>query len=108
MVPVAAVPIAETVHAGDATLQSMVKSAAVKRAAVESTGVKPATTVEASAVKPATMEPAPAVEASTTVASTSAMRSVGEVWRAERRNAQHSSCGASQGPCDPGPGAVFG
>jgi hypothetical protein len=109
---VAAVPITETiVHAGDAAVQSMVKSAAVKRSgvkptAVESTGVKPAT-MEPSAVKPTTMEPATAMEASTTVAATAAMRSVGEVWRAERDNAQHGSCSASQGPSDSGPGALF-
>jgi hypothetical protein len=83
---VAAAPIAETiVHAGDAAMQSMVKSAAVKRAGVKPTAVKPAA-----------------------VASTSAMRSVGEVWRAEHGNAQHSSCGASQSPSDPGPGAICG
>ena len=93
MVPVAAVPIAETiVDAGEAT---------VEPAAVKSTGVKSAA-MEPAAVKSATMETA------TTVASTSAMRSVGEVWRAERSNAQHGSCGASQSPSYPGPGAIFG
>jgi hypothetical protein len=82
MVPVAAVPITDTVvHAGEASVQSMVKSATVKRA-----GVKP--TVEPATVKSTTMESA------TSVASTSAMRSVGEVRRVERSNAQHSSCGA--------------
>jgi hypothetical protein len=98
VVPVAAVPVAETiVHAGDATVQSMVKSAGVKPTAVESTGVKPATmepaAVKSTSVKSAAVE-STAVEASTTVASTSAMRSVGEIWRAERSNAQHSGCGA--------------
>jgi hypothetical protein len=92
MVPAAAVPIADTVvHAGEATVQSMVKSATVKRAtvkraSVKPTGVKP--TMEPATVKSATMEP------TATVASTSAMRSVGEIWRAERSNAQHSGCGA--------------
>jgi hypothetical protein len=87
MVPVAAVPITDTVvHAGEASVQSMVKSATVKRAGVKPTGVKP--TVEPATVKSTTMESA------TSVASASAMRSVGEVRRAERSNAQHSSCGA--------------
>jgi hypothetical protein len=91
VVPVVAAPIAETVvHAGDATMQSMVKRA----------GVKP-TTVETAAMETATVETA-------TVASTSAMRSVGEIWLGERSNAQHGGCGASQSPSDPGPGAVFG
>ena len=92
MVPVAAVPIADTVvHAGKATVQSMVKSATVKRASVKPTGVKPTgakPTMEPATVKSATMEP------TATVASTSAMRSVGEIWHAERSNAQHSGCGA--------------
>jgi hypothetical protein len=92
MVPAAAVPIADTVvHAGEATVQSMVKSATVKRASVKPTGVKPTgvkPTMEPATVKSATMEP------TATVASTSAMRSVGEIWRAERSNAQHSGCGA--------------
>jgi hypothetical protein len=86
------VPIADTVvHAGEATVQSMVKSATVKRASVKPTGVKPTgvkPTMEPATVKSATMEP------TATVASTSAMRSVGEIWRAERSNAQHSGCGA--------------
>jgi cell division septation protein DedD len=87
MVPAAAVPIADTVvHAGEATVQSMVKSATVKPTGVKPTGVKP--TMEPATVKSATMEP------TATVASTSAMRSVGEIWRAERSNAQHSGCGA--------------
>jgi hypothetical protein len=92
MVPAAAVPIADTVvHAGEATVQSMVKSATVKRASVKPTGVKPTgvkPTMEPATVKSATMEP------TATMASTSAMRSVGEIWRAERSNAQHSGCGA--------------
>jgi hypothetical protein len=92
MVPAAAVPIADTVvHAGEATVQSMVKSATVKRASVKPTSVKPTCvkpTMEPATVKSATMEP------TATVASTSAMRSVGEIWRAERSNAQHSGCGA--------------
>jgi hypothetical protein len=97
MVPAAAVPIADTVvHAGEATVQSMVKSATVKRASVKPTGVKP-TGVKPTGVKP-TMEPATVksatMEPTATVASTSAMRSVGEIWRAERSNAQHSGCGA--------------
>src|ERR1700740_2438823 len=50
MVPAAAVPIADTVvHAGEATVQSMVKSATVKRASVKPTGVKP--TMEPATVK---------------------------------------------------------
>jgi hypothetical protein len=92
MVPAAAVPIADTVvHAGEATVQSMVKSATVKRASVKPTGVKPTgvkPTMEPATVKSATMEPTAAM------ASTPAMRSVGEIWRAERSNAQHSGCGA--------------
>ena len=31
----------------------------------------------------------------------------GEVWLAERSNAQHGSCGPSQSPSHPGPGSIF-
>ena len=102
MKPVTLVPEA-IVHSGEGTVRYVVKAAAVEATAVKRAGVKP------TRVKPATtMEPATTVESSTTVASTTAMRSVGEVWLAEGSNAQHSSCGASQSPSYPGPGAIFG
>lgn len=113
MKPVTLVPEA-IVHSGEGTVRYVVKAAAVeatavKRAGVKPTRVKPATMEPATTTEPATtMEPATTVESSTTVASTTAMRSVGEVWLAEGSNAQHSSCGASQSPSYPGPGAIFG
>jgi hypothetical protein len=115
VVPVAAAPIAETivrfgdgtvVHIGDGTVRNVVKAAAVKPTRVNCAAVEPAT-MEPATVEPATVEPATTVESSTTVAPPSAMR-VGEVWLAERSNAQHSSCGASQSPSYPGLGAIFG
>jgi hypothetical protein len=95
MKPVTFTPEA-IVHSGEGTVRYVVKAAAVEAAAVKRAGVKP------TRVKPATMEPA------TTVASTSAMRSVGEVWLAERSYTQHSSCGPFQRPSYPDLGAIFG
>ena len=78
------------VHAGDGTMRYVVKAAAVKPTRVNYAAVEPATTVESS----------------TTVASPPATR-VGEVWLAERSNAQHGSCGPSQSRSYPGPGSIF-
>ncbi len=85
------------VHAGEGTVRCVVKRTGAKPTRVEPATMEPAT------MEPATMEPATAVEASTT-----AMRSVGEVWLGERSNAQHGGCGASQSSSHPGPVAVFG
>jgi hypothetical protein len=72
------------------------------------------TTVEAcdaarSVVEPAamesTMEP-PAVEPAA-MAAAAVSPSKGEVWLAERSNAQHGSCGSSLSPSYPGPGSMF-
>jgi len=82
------------VHVGDGTVRNVVKAAAVKP-----------TRVNCAAVEPATMKPVTTV-ASTSVAS--AMRSVGEVRLAERSNAQHGRCDASQSPSYSGSGAIFG
>jgi hypothetical protein len=101
MKPVTFMPEA-IVHSGEGTVRYVVKATAVEAAAVKRAGVKP------TRVKPATMEPATTVESSTTVAPTSAMRSVGEVWLAERSYTQHSSCGPFQRPSYPDPGAIFG
>jgi hypothetical protein len=92
-------PATETiVHAGEATVQSMVKSAGVKPTDVKRSGAKPTSVKPATTVKPA----------ATVESSASTMRSVGEVWLEERSNAQHGSCGAYKSPSDPGPGAIFG
>jgi hypothetical protein len=77
---VAPVPVAETiVQAREAAVPSTVEPATVK-----SIPVKPATAMETSA---------PAMR-----------RSVGEIWLAERGNAQQSG---SQSPSYPGPGFMF-
>ena len=100
VVPVAAVPIAETivhvgdgtvVHIGDGTVRYVVKAAAVKP-----------TRVNCAAMEPAAMEPATSV-ASTSVAY--AVR-VGEVWRAGHSNTQQRSCDASDSPFCRWPGLI--
>jgi hypothetical protein len=75
-----------TVEARDAD-RSVVESAAMK-SAMERAGVKPATMK--SAMEPPAMESA--VEPAAMAAPTP---SKGEVWLAERSNAQHGSCGPS-------------
>jgi N-acetylglutamate synthase/N-acetylornithine aminotransferase len=89
----AGVPTADTnVDARDAA-RSVVESAAMERTGVKAAAVK-ATRVN-SAVEPAAM------------AAATVSPSKGEVWLAERSNAQHGSCRPSQSPSYPGPGSIF-
>jgi hypothetical protein len=103
MVPVAAVPVTNTImEAREASVPSGVKSAAMK-SAMERAGVKPAAVEPTAAVKPAAVEsttsvktPAPAMGAS-----------IGKVRLAESSSEEQSNCHPSQNPSYPGPDSIF-
>jgi hypothetical protein len=116
MVPVAAVPVTNTiVEAREASVPSGVKSATMKSAksAMKRAGMKPATVESTAAVKPAAVESAAvesaAVESATSVKTPApAMRaSVGKVRLAESSSEEQSSCHSSQNPSYPGPDSIF-
>jgi hypothetical protein len=111
MVPVAAVPVTNTiVEAREASVPSGVKSATMNSAksAMKRAGMKPATVESTAAVKPAAVESA-AVESATSVKTPApAMRaSVGKVRLAESSSEEQSSCHSSQNPSYPGPDSIF-
>jgi hypothetical protein len=113
MVPVAAVPVTNTImEAREASVPSGVKSATMKstmerpgmkRPAVEPAGMKRPAVEPTTAVKPAAVEsttavktPAPAMGAS-----------IGKVRLAESSSEEQSSCHPSQNPSYPGPDSIF-
>jgi hypothetical protein len=87
-------------------------------AAMELTGMEPAA-MEHAATKATAMEPAAAVKtataaavktataaAVTAAATTTAVRSIGRLWQANRGREQQSRCNAPESPFDLGPGGM--
>jgi hypothetical protein len=120
MVPVAAVPVTNTVvEAREASVPSGVKSAIMKSAksAMKAPGMKPPG-MEPAAVEPTAMESTTMESTtmeSTTMESTTAVKtpapamgaSIGKVRLAESSSEEQSSCHPSQNPSHPGPDPIF-
>jgi hypothetical protein len=106
MVPVGPIRVANAiVETGEATVPSAMEPAGVKTATVKAAGVK-AASVKAASVKAASVKAASVKAATAVKPSTPAARGVGEIWLAERSNAQQSSGCALQSPSSPRLGSI--
>ena len=113
MVPVAAVPVTNTImEAREASVPSGVKSATMKsameRAGMKRAGVKPAA-VEPTAAESITAVKPAAVESTTSVKTPAPAMgaSIGKVRLAESSSEEQSNCHPSQNPSYPGPDSIF-
>jgi len=101
-------PLAAIVHTRKAPVEPAATETSTTAAALATMEPAKSAAAKSAAMGPATaaMESAASTPAVETTA-TAALASVGEIWRAQRGNAQQSSCRGTQSPAYPGAGSMF-